>query len=150
MTAARLGATAADGGTRFEVWAPAAGAVTVEVGGRSFALQPDHAAGTWVGVVEGVGHGDRYRFRLDDGDPLADPASGWQPDGVFGPSAIVDAARWAWTDEGWSPAALADAVVYELHVGAFTPAGTLDAAIDQLERLAVLGVTHVELMPLNQ
>jgi maltooligosyltrehalose trehalohydrolase len=150
MTAGRLGATAAADGTRFEVWAPRAGSVTVELEGRSVALEPDQAAGTWVGFVPGVGHGDRYRFRLDDGEPLADPASGWQPDGVFGPSAVVDAASWAWTDEGWSPAALEDAVLYELHVGTFTPGGTLDAAIAELERLAVLGVTHVELMPINQ
>ncbi len=150
MGAARLGATAGDGGTRFEVWAPSAGAVSVELEGRSVALQPEQAAGTWVGFVDDIGHGDRYRFRLDDGDPLPDPASGWQPDGVFGASAVVDAARWAWTDEGWSAPHLADAVLYELHVGTFTAAGTLDAAIGELERLAVLGVTHVELMPLNQ
>ena len=150
MRAGRLGATAADGGTRFEVWAPNAGSVAVELDGRSVRLQPDHEAGTWVGVVPGVGHGDRYRFRLDDGELRPDPASGWQPDGVFGPSAVVDAARWAWTDEGWSPAALEDAVLYELHVGTFTEAGTLDAAVGELARLAVLGITHVELMPVNQ
>ena len=150
MSAARLGATAVEGGTRFEVWAPRAGTVTVELEGRSLPLQPDHRAGTWVGIAAGVGHGDRYRIRLDDGDPLADPASGWQPDGVFGESAVVDAARWAWTDDGWSPAVLEDAVLYELHVGTFTPAGTLAAAVGELDRLAVLGVTHVELMPLNQ
>ena len=102
-----------------------------------------------MAIVDGVGHGDRYRFRLDDGEPLADPASGWQPDGVHGPSAVVDAGRFDWSDEGWRGVALADTVLYELHVGTFTPEGTLDAAIGQLDRLARLGVTAVELMPVN-
>jgi maltooligosyltrehalose trehalohydrolase len=146
----RLGATVVAGGTRFEVWAPAAGTASIELDGRSVPLAPDQAAGTWVGVADGVGHGDRYRIRLDGGEPLADPASGWQPDGVFGPSAVVDPSRFTWTDDGWTGIGLDDTVLYELHVGTFTPAGTLDAAIDELPRLRSLGVSHVELMPLNQ
>ncbi len=102
-----------------------------------------------MGVVDGVGHGDRYRFRLDGGEPLADPASGWQPDGVHGPSAVVDARRFRWTDDGWRGVELPDTVLYELHVGTFTPEGTLDAAAGQLDRLAALGVTTIELMPVN-
>ena len=80
-----------DGSTRFEVWAPRAAVGGGRAGGRgAVALGADERAGTWVGVVDGVGHGDRYRIRLDGGEPLADPASGWQPDGVHGPSAVVD------------------------------------------------------------
>ncbi len=147
---ARLGATPQDGGTRFEVWAPGASSVELAVEGRpAVALHRDDAAGTWVGFVVGAGHGDRYRFHLDGGEPLADPASAWQPDGVHGPSAVVDASRFTWTDEGWRGVARSDAVVYELHVGAFTPEGTLDAAIGELPRLVALGVSVVELMPLN-
>ncbi|MET0146874.1 MAG: malto-oligosyltrehalose trehalohydrolase [Ilumatobacteraceae bacterium] len=151
MNHVRLGATPqANGGTRFEVWAPRAGAVDVVVEDRApVALAADDTSGTWVGVVDGVGHGDRYRFRLDHGDELADPASGWQPDGVHGPSAVVDPGRFTWTDDGWRGVELADAILYELHVGTFTPDGTLDAAIGELARLAELGVTAVELMPLN-
>ncbi|MGH9270046.1 MAG: malto-oligosyltrehalose trehalohydrolase, partial [Ilumatobacteraceae bacterium] len=92
---------------------------------------------------------DRYRFRLDGEEALADPASGWQPDGVHGPSAVVDPARFHWTDEAWQGVALSNTVLYELHVGTFTPEGTLDAAIDQLDRLVAVGVTSVELMPVN-
>ncbi len=147
----RLGATPqSDGTCRFEVWAPAAGALTVVLDdGRDAPLRRDDERGTWVAVVDDVGHGDRYRYRLDDGEPLADPASGWQPDGVHGPSAVVDPGRFGWSDEGWGGVALADTVLYELHVGTFTPEGTLDAAIGQLDRLAALGVTAVELMPVN-
>jgi maltooligosyltrehalose trehalohydrolase len=147
---ARLGATTVAGGTRFEVWAPHAGTVTVELDGWSLPLQPDQDTGTWLGIADGVGHGDRYRIRLDAGEPLADPASGWQPDGLDGPSAVVDPSRFTWTDDGWAGIGLDDAVLYELHVGTFTPAGTLDAAIGQLDRLVSLGISHVELMPVNQ
>jgi maltooligosyltrehalose trehalohydrolase len=124
--------------------------VTVELDGRSLRLQPDQEAGTWIAVADGVGHGDRYRIRLDDGPPLADPASGWQPEGLEGPSAVLDTTRFTWTDDGWAGIDLDDAVLYELHVGTFTPTGTLDAAIGELDRLARLGISHVELMPVNQ
>ena len=78
-------------------------------------------AGTWVAVVDGIGHGHRYRFRLDGGEALADPASGWQPEGVHGSSAVVDASAFVWTDDGWTGVTLHDTVCYELHVGTFTP-----------------------------
>ncbi len=147
----RLGATARpDGSCRFEVWAPTAEAVTVVLDdGREVALRRDDALATWTATVDGVGHGDRYRYRLDDGEPLADPASGWQPDGVHGSSAVADPGRFDWTDEGWRGVSLTDTVLYELHVGTFTREGTLDAAIGQLDRLAAVGVTTVELMPVN-
>ncbi len=140
----------AGGGTRFEVWAPSAAAVEVVLDSSTLTLAADTDAGTWVGVAPGVGHGDRYRIRLDGGDALADPASGWQPDGIDGPSAVVDQSRFAWRDAGWTGVDLAATVLYELHVGTFTPAGTLDAAIGELDRLAALGVTTIELMPLNE
>ncbi len=153
----RLGATVVDGGTRFEVWAPAAAAVDVGVersGERSVhpLVRAEDAvaeADTWSTFVEGVGHGDRYRFRLDGGEWLADPASRLQPDGVHGPSAVVDETVYRWSDHGWTGVALADAVIYELHIGTFTPAGTFDAAISWLERLRDLGVTLIEVMPVN-
>ena len=150
---ARLGAVPqSDGSTRFEVWAPDARSVDVLLGGdgrRVVPLDRDAEAGTWLGVADGIGHGDRYRFRLDGGEALADPASGWQPEGVDGPSAVVDARRFRWTDDGWRGVELVDTVLYELHVGTFTPEGTFDAAIGELDRLARLGVTTVELMPVN-
>jgi maltooligosyltrehalose trehalohydrolase len=123
--------------------------VTVELtDGRAVPLAR-HPAGTWVGAAGDVGHGDRYRLRLDGAEPLADPASGWQPDGVHGPSAVVDPSRFKWTDDGWAGVELATTVLYEVHVGTFTPEGTLDSAIGQLDRLAALGITAVELMPVN-
>lgn len=157
----RLGAAPAGGATRFELWAPDASTVDVLIerpGGDPLVAPltltepddgPTSAAATWSVVVDGVGAGDHYRFRLDGGDPLPDPVSRLQPDGVHGPSEVVDAGSFAWTDDGWAGIALADTVLYELHVGTFTPEGTFDAAIGQLDRLAELGVTTIEVMPVN-
>ncbi|MEZ5412134.1 MAG: malto-oligosyltrehalose trehalohydrolase [Acidimicrobiales bacterium] len=110
--------------------------------------------GYWTGVVPGVMADAAYGFVLHDDDegragPLPDPASRHQPWGVHGPSAVVDTSRFRWTDRGWRGVELADVVYYELHIGTFTPAGTLAAAAGELPRLAALGVTMVELMPVN-
>ncbi len=110
--------------------------------------------GYWSGVVPGLPAGAAYGFVLDGGTAgsagaLPDPASRHQPWGVHGPSAVVDTGRFRWTDHGWRGVEPADVVYYELHVGAFTPAGTLAAAASELPRLAALGVTMVELMPVN-
>ncbi|HZD77205.1 MAG TPA: malto-oligosyltrehalose trehalohydrolase, partial [Acidobacteriaceae bacterium] len=81
-------------------------------------------------------------------NPLPDPRSARQPDGVHGLSELVDHSAFAWDDDGWRPPALGSGVLYELHVGTFTQDGTLDAAIGRLEYLRELGVTHIQLMPL--
>ena len=91
--------------------------------------------------------GTDYAFRLDGGEPLADPRSPRQPSGPAGPSRTYDHSAFAWTDDRWRGAPVPGAVIYELHVGTFTPEGTLDAAIGRLDHLVDLGVTVVELMP---
>ncbi len=146
-----IGATyLGDGTCDLLVWAPAAERVEVEVGdppSRTVELTP-RRRGYHRAALDDVAPGTRYRYRLDGGEPLADPASMRQPDGVHGPSAVVDTA-FDWTDHDWTGVRLAELVLYELHVGAFTREGTLDAAIDRLPALADLGVTAVELMPVN-
>ena len=87
---------------------------------------------------------------LDDNPPLPDPRSSWQPHGVHGPSRVIDHQAFAWTDDRWQAGPLSAAVVYELHVGTFTPAGTFEAAIERLDHLVALGVTHVALMPVPE
>ena len=145
-----LGARPADGSARFEVWAPNADRVEIVLDdGRAARLDRDADLGTWVGVLDRVGHGDRYRVRLDGGDELPDPASRHQPDGVHGPSAVVDPGTFGWTDDTWTGVDLDDLILYELHIGTFTPEGTFDAAIGELDRLVALGVTAIELMPVN-
>ncbi len=139
-----LGATVDGDTTHFEVWAPDATTVAVAIGVRHQPLRRDD--GYWVGELDGVGHGERYWFVVD-GDELPDPASRWQPDGVHGPSAVVDHSLYRWHDDAWGGIELADTVLYELHVGTFTAEGTFDAAIRHLQRLRELGVTTIEIMP---
>jgi maltooligosyltrehalose trehalohydrolase len=92
--------------------------------------------------------GDKYFYIVDDNKPVPDPVSRLLPEGVHGPTEIVDPTRFAWSDEAWRGLPLKDYVIYELHVGTFTPKGTLDAAIEKLPYLKKLGITAVELMPL--
>jgi maltooligosyltrehalose trehalohydrolase len=137
-----------DGMVEFRVWAPHPERVDVRVRGADFELRPE-GFGLRSARVQ-AGAGDDYVYVLD-GRELPDPATRWQPEGLRGPSRIVDARSFRWTDGGrHGGAELRDAVLYELHVGTFTPEGTFDAAIEHLPGLAALGVTHIELMPVAE
>ncbi|MER7579101.1 malto-oligosyltrehalose trehalohydrolase [Kitasatospora sp. NPDC097691] len=129
----------------YEVWAPhAASRVRVEVDGTEHELaRCADRDGWWSGEAPA---GD-YAFRLDDGPPLPDPRSAWQPHGPHGPSRAVDHAAFRWSRTGWRGRALPGAVLYELHIGTFTARGTFDAAAEHLDHLVELGVDFVELMP---
>jgi maltooligosyltrehalose trehalohydrolase len=106
--------------------------------------------GVFAGVVEDATAGADYAFRLDDGEPLPDPVSRFQPGSVHGPSRVVDPKRFPWTDHPWQGVERPDLVFYELHVGTFTEKGTFDAVIDHLAALRDLGITALELMPVAQ
>jgi maltooligosyltrehalose trehalohydrolase len=150
MTAPALGAWPDGDGVTFRVWAPEASTVElVLVDEDTQTVLEREEDGHWSGRVAGIGPGARYRYALDDGEELPDPASRAQPDGVHGPSAVVGPYP-DWTDEGWVPPALEDTVLYELHVGTFTDEGTFDAVIPHLADLADLGVTTIELLPVAQ
>ena len=135
--------------TSFRVWAPKAKSLEVRIESRRF----DMAAGKngwWFVEAPFAGAGIDYAFIVDGGAPLPDPRSPWQPNGVHGPSRTVDHAAFQWTDKRWQAGPLSSAIFYELHLGTFTPKGTFIAAIDKLDSLAELGVTHVELMPVAE
>ena len=132
----------------FAVWAPRARHVQLRVGETLHTMQGPDERGWWRAPIAEAGHGTDYGFVLDDdATALPDPRSLWQPNGVHGLSRVYDHSQFAWTDQGWQPAPLAASVHYELHVGTFTPAGTFDSAIEKLDFLAELGITHIELMP---
>lgn len=140
---------AADGTVSVRVWAPDHTRVRVVLDGHESALarEPD---GYWSAHVAG-GAGSRYGFLLGDDDTVyPDPASRQQPDGPHGLSAVVDPRSFAWTDQAWRGVSADDAVLYELHLGTFTTEGTAAAALPHLEALADLGVTVVQVMPLNE
>ncbi len=139
------------GKARFGVWAPGRRSVSVHITAPYDKTVPlaKGEGGFFTGEVGVVEAGVRYLYRLDDSEEFPDPASLSQPEGVFGPSEVVDQA-FPWTADYWMGLPLSDFVVYELHVGTFTAKGTFDAAILELSRLRDLGVTAVELMPVAQ
>jgi len=135
-----LGAVPTAGGTAFRVWAPNAGSVSVL--GRELERGE---GGVWEAELD-LPAGTDYRYALD-GDEWPDPCSRFQPEGVRGPSRVVDTGAFEWRDDGWPGLSLDELVIYELHVGAFSAAGTFGGAIPYLDGLRELGVTAIELMP---
>ena len=135
------------GDTRFRVWAPRARELALERGGAQTRL---HEAGFGVFEVEAPATpGSDYAYVVD-GERLPDPASRWQPEGLRGPSRVLDTRAFSWTDAAFEPPQLTDTVLYELHVGTFTPEGTFEAAIERLPGLKQLGVSTLELMPVAE
>ncbi|WP_327270536.1 malto-oligosyltrehalose trehalohydrolase [Streptomyces sp. NBC_01218] len=131
---------------RFEVWAPGAESVGLQLSGTRLPMGRDGSrAGWWTAEADAAG-GDRYGFSVDGGPPLPDPRTRRQPDGLDGLSAVVDQDAYVWRSE-WRGLGLPGGVLYELHVGTYTGEGTFDAAAGRLGHLAELGVTHVSLMP---
>ena len=135
-----LGATPAG----IRVWAPKAERVAVRVGREEHALQAE-GLGVWSGAPSWQA-GDDYWVVLD-GRRLPDPCTRFQPKGLRGPSRVVDPSAWQWSDARYKGVSLRDLVLLELHVGTFTAEGTFDAAIGELDRLADLGITGIELLP---
>ncbi len=146
-----VGAEPTPQGTRFRVWAPHHARVAVALEGRDPLPMQAEGQGYWSLLAPDAKSGDRYKIELD-GQAYPDPTSRRQPDGPNGPSQIVDPHAYPWSDAeaGWKGRALEGAVLYELHIGTFTPEGTFAAAGRELPRLAALGITVLELMPVAQ
>ncbi len=146
-----LGALVEQQGVRFRVWAPAARSVALVIAGREAEAPMERdASGFWELEAVDVRAGDRYWYRLDEDRMLPDPASRFQPEGVHGPSQVVDSRAFAWTDSGWTGASLEHLIIYELHVGTFSPAGTFGGAAAKLDEVARLGATAIEIMPVAE
>jgi maltooligosyltrehalose trehalohydrolase len=131
------------------VWAPARKVVEVVLDAnraRTWRLSPDED-GYFSGEVTGLKAGDRYWLRLDGLALRPDPVSRYQPDGPDGPSAVVDPHAFRWSDGAWGGVERDGQVLYEMHVGTFTAEGTWRAAAGEIERLADLGITVIEMMP---
>lgn len=133
-----------EGRWRFRLWAPDAQRVELVLEGGALAMDPDSDG--WFSVETAAEDGARYRYRIDGDNEVPDPASRWQPEGVHGPSALHRDA-YAWRNDEWRGRPWREAVVYELHVGT---CGGYAGVRAQLPRLAALGITAIELMPLAQ
>ena len=137
------------GGAHFRVWAPKRRQVDVVLQGSraiSASLQSS-GDGYFAGFVPQARAGDLYRFRLDGKDEFPDPASRFQPEGPHGPSQLIDPMQFPWKHNAWRPMKLRGQVIYEMHIGTFTSEGTWAAAVERLPRLAEVGITVLEVMP---
>jgi maltooligosyltrehalose trehalohydrolase len=140
-----------DKGVQFRFWAPNARNVAVCFvnAEATDSVAMERADGGWFHLVSpSVGAGSHYRFQIDGGLRVPDPASRFQPLDVQGPSEVIDPGAFDWQDDTWQGRPWDEAVIYELHVGTFTPEGTLAGLEQRLDYLVELGITAVELMPL--
>ncbi len=149
MTQLSFGPLFEDGSITFRFWAPKQDAVMLRVAGRPDLAMEAQGNGWFSRRIEGVGPGSRYSFVLSDGLVVPDPASRYQPDDVHGASELANSAAFPWSRPDWKGRPWNEIVIYELHVGTFTQAGTFTAVIERLDYLRQLGVTALQLMPVN-
>lgn len=142
----------AHGTCLFSVWAPLKKEVILHI------ISPEEryipmvrtADGYFRAEVAGCSANTSYYFNPNQSGDLPDPASHFQPQGVRGPSAVVDHDAFQWSDNAWKCPALHELVIYELHIGTFTEAGTFDAIIPRLAELSAVGINAIEIMPIAQ
>ncbi len=139
------GANLNGAGVDFRVWAPHCPELRLQLLGRGEFPMPREADGSFSVTLPAVA-GDHYFYRVGE-RRVPDPVSRYLPEGVHGPTEIVDPAAFPWTDDGWRAPPLRDLIVYELHVGTFTPKGNFEGVAERLEYLKQLGITAIELMP---
>jgi len=142
-------------GVTYRVWALGHATVVVEIekpgmAKRQYALESiDHSG--YFSVTDPIGSaGDLYQFSIDGGPLLPDFVSHYQPQGVLGPSMVVDHTAYEWRAKNWKRPSWNGHVIYECHVGTFTPEGTFRSTIEKLDHLRSLGITAVELMPVAE
>jgi 1,4-alpha-glucan branching enzyme len=158
-----MGATLVADGATFRVWAP--GAHSVHAIGDFNDRQRNDASllnrdghGHWLGFIPGVRDRDRYMFYVvGDGSegPKRDPYAR-ELQTPFPSDCIIRKTDFPWHETGYVTPAFADFVIYQLHVGTFfTPnlpgkAGTFLDVARKLPHLAELGITAVQLLPIQE
>ncbi|MFC1709229.1 malto-oligosyltrehalose trehalohydrolase [Candidatus Omnitrophota bacterium] len=147
-----IGTTYKSGIAEFVAWAPFLKELSIRIISPKEKLIPmnKYDKGYWKASVSGVSGSTRYFYRLDNSVERPDPASFFQPEGVHGPSQIINHNYFTWNDKSWKGIALEKMIIYELHVGTFTPEGTFEAIISRLDDLIDLGINTIELMPVGQ
>ncbi|WP_198171575.1 malto-oligosyltrehalose trehalohydrolase [Mucilaginibacter aquatilis] len=145
----RPGISITDNRASVWVWAPEAEKVSLKLNSKSLDLQKAER-GYWHLTSDEINTGDKYKFSIDGGDELPDPASLSQPDGVHGSSEVIDLRAFAWKDANWQNPGLENYIIYELHTGTFTSEGDFRGIEAKLDHLVSLGVTAIEIMPVAQ
>jgi malto-oligosyltrehalose trehalohydrolase len=150
-----FGAELTDAGVRFRLWAPAETAVglQIEYGSQSQAFVMEQVNDGWFELSlsrEFASPGNHYRYCLDGGLTVPDPASRFQPKGVNGASMVIDPAAYRWINADWNGRPWEEAVLYELHTGCFSETGTYDGIHRHFDHLIETGITAIELMPVAE
>lgn len=136
----RVGANYSDEKCDFIVWAPNCNQMDLRLADKNELLRMQKAEdGYWQLTVSGIKPNILYTYILDGKETKPDPASHFQPSGVFGPSQVIDHDTFDWKDESWLGNEVKNLSFYELHVGAFTPKGTFKAALERIEDLGKNG-----------
>ncbi len=135
----------------FVIWAPFAKRISIKIVEPAESIIPldKEEKGYWRGVSK-VKAGYRYYVIIDDKIQHPDPASHFQPDGVYSASEIIDHNDYKWKDSQWQGINPEQTIIYELHVGAFTGGGGFEDMIPKLDHLIELGVNAIEVMPVAQ
>lgn len=134
------------GRQRFQLWAPAEREVVLVLNGTDVPMEKSQDGWHRADII--AHFGDTYAFALEDGRIVGDPASRQQVGPLDGLSILTDPGSYAWLNRAWSGRAWEETVIYEIHVGTFTQQGTFLAAVEKLRRIAEMGFTAVEIMPL--
>ncbi len=146
-----VGAQYNDNKCTFNVWAPYHDKVSLYLTDENERLSMNRCEnGYWSIKLNAVKPKTEYLFTLGDKLATPDPASQFQPKGVFGPSATVDHGKFAWNDVSWQGIPIQNMVIYELHVGTFTAEGTFQGVLKRVKELADIGINSIELMPIAQ
>ncbi|WP_232332868.1 malto-oligosyltrehalose trehalohydrolase [Novosphingobium aquimarinum] len=127
----------------FRLWAPALNSLDLLVEGCE-PVAMDSVGDGWYAIKAPAEPGTRYRFILPDGLQVPDPASRAQSGGVHAWSVVTETAiagRMPWKGRPWE-----ETVIIEVHAGVLGGFAGVEA---QLERLAALGITAIELMPIG-
>jgi len=139
----RFGASRAGPVSSFRLWAPALNQVTIEWHDGTRSEMAATGSG-WFEFRADVPFGTRYRFRLPDDTAVPDPASRRQEEGIEGWSVLTDPDDYLWRCEDWRGRPWRESILYEIHPGL---ADGFAGVERELPRLAKLGITALELMP---
>ncbi len=136
----------------FTVWAPEKERMTLHiVHPTEQKVQMKKDAEGYFTTEVGTPVGTRYLYLIDDAEKgLPDPASQFQPEGVHGPSEVIDHTTYKWNDSNWKPIPFEEIILSELHIGTFTEEGTFESAIEKLDLLKEVGINAIENMPIAQ
>jgi maltooligosyltrehalose trehalohydrolase len=139
------------GACEFRVWAPSCFSVELHFLQDNRVIAMAQQSEGYFIATQGIDPGKSYYYRLNGATDRPDPASRAQPEGVHGPSMVVDPTGYEWNDREWRGLPLLDFIVYELHVGTFSKTGTFDGVLGYLRYLRdEVGITALELMPVGQ